>query len=342
MTSRDSERYRRLAAGVLAHHEEVCAPAGVSIGLIRRKNVFFFSHGSLHNDGGRAINQDSVFEIGSVTKTFTALLISLAISRNIIAPDAFIDNLLPASAQLNSALRNKIRVTDLASHQAGLPTLADDQYLASLLRLNARQPFAAVDTRYIQQVLSSTDCVTDYGSYHYSNFSYALLGLIVEQCTGLQYESALAAQLTGPLSMARTTLASPLAANQAGGFTRQGAVAERLIANKIAPAGGLCSTAADLLKYVTAQLNPGDTWLGKAIELSHQAFCVANGFEVGLGWNSISDGARHYFEKTGDTFGNSSLVRFDKQNKIGIVVLSNQQNSSLVAEIADELYCALL
>lgn len=342
MTSWDREKYRQLGSKILFHNRELLGPVGISVGIVRHGDTFFFSSGSLYNGSGYAINRDSVFEIGSITKTFTALLVSLEMSRNNIALDAYIDNLLPDSIKLRSSLLNKVKVIDLASHQSGLPTLADDQYLNSLLRMNARQPFAVVDTHYIQQVLSNTDCLNDYGVYHYSNFAYVLLGFIAENCMGLSYENALATQLTGPLSMTRTGLSSPIADNQVGCFNQQGDVVERLVANRIAPAGGLCSTAADLIKYVKAQINPGYTPLGKAIELSHKPFCVANGFEVGLGWNIINNGTRSYFEKTGDSFGNSSLLRFDKKNKTGIVVLSNHQNSSLVTKIADELYVDLI
>lgn len=314
----------------------------MSVGIVRHNDTVFFSAGSLHKNDECAINQDSVFEIGSITKTFTALLISLEIGRGAIALDAPIDKLLPDSIKLRGNLLNRIKVTDLASHQSGLPTLADDQYLDSLLRMNSKQPFAAVDTPYIQQVLSNTEDLSHYGFYRYSNFAYALLGLIIEQCTGLSYENALATQLTVCLSMTRTRLNNFMTNNQVGCFNQQGDVVERLIANKIAPAGGLCSTASDLIKYVKAQINPSYTPLGKAIELSHQTFCVANGFAVGLGWNSSSNGKLTYFEKTGDSFGNSSLLRFDKENKVGLVVLLNHQNSSLVKKIADELYSDLL
>lgn len=342
MNSWNRKEYQQLESDVLFHNREVLESVGISVGIIRQDDTFFFSSGSLHKDSGYAINQDSLFEIGSITKTFTALLISLAIGRHAIALDAYIDKLLPNSAKLRSSILNKVKVTDLASHQSGLPTLADDHYLDSLLRMNAGQPFAIVGTHYIQQVLNNTDCLNNYGVYQYSNFAYALLGLMAEHCTGLSYENALAAQLTGPLSMTRTGLTSPLDNNQVGCYTQQGDVAERLIANKVAPAGGLHSTAADLINYLKAQISPGYTPLGRAIELSHKPFCVANGYEVGLGWNIINNGTHRYFEKTGDSFGNSSLLRFDKQNKTGLVVLSNHQNSSLVAKIADELYSDLL
>lgn len=345
MTDLDSRKHKLLASRVLSRHEALISPlgsVGVSIGIVRHGDTFFLASGSLYRNGGSAINQDSVFEIGSITKSFTALLASLAICSNSIALSEPIDNLLPTAFQLRSSLRNRIKVTDLASHQSGLPTLTNDHYFESLLRRDAKQPFKLVDTRYIQQVLSETTSLADYGLYSYSNFAYALLGLIVEQCTGMSYEQALVIQLTDPLLMHRTQLNNRIVNNQVGRYNQQGEAVEPLDAQKITPAGGVCSTAADLVKYIKAQLNPDDTLLGKAIALSHQKFCMSDEFAVGLGWNILNDGNLNYFEKTGDSFGNSSLLRFDKENKIGVVVLVNHQNSSLAMHLADELYSGLL
>src|SRR5205823_12176701 len=102
------------------------------------------------------IDNNTLFEIGSVTKTFTGLLLAQQMVSGKMKQNAFIDNYLPAHFTLQPKLRHQIKLTDLASHQSGLPNLSNDDYIKDLFKQNPAQPFSLVSSDYIYQLLSST------------------------------------------------------------------------------------------------------------------------------------------------------------------------------------------
>ena len=108
-----------------------------------------------------------MFEIGSNTKLFTALLLAIEIKKGKIPESAFIDPYLPNEVILNPGLKNKIRLTDLASFSYGLPTLHDDGYDSLLLAKDALQPYKLVDKQYLYHILNNTSKVPNYGKYEY-------------------------------------------------------------------------------------------------------------------------------------------------------------------------------
>jgi CubicO group peptidase (beta-lactamase class C family) len=318
--------------GLLYNHAEY----GVSIGIVKGNKVFYIASGK-RAGAKKPIDQHTLFEVGSVTKTFTGLLLAQQIVNKHISSNAYMDAYLPPHFNLAPELQHQVKITDLASHQSGLPNLSNDEYISDLFKQNPEQPFSLVSPAYIYQVLKGTKSLKEYHEYHYNNYAYALLGLLLQNATRQSYDQLLRSQLIRPLGLKQTFLGIYGSNNIAGRFTAKGEPKPAIaVLNAIAPAGGLRSDAVDMLKYVQVQLNPPAS-LKKAVSLSHKRYYSDNKHVVGLGWEIYP----HYLEKSGDTFGNSALLRFNSKKKLGIVILSDHQDAQLLEDIADAVFTEL-
>jgi CubicO group peptidase (beta-lactamase class C family) len=306
---------------------------GLVVGIYQSGKANFYAVGSRSVSGTELLDSATIFEVGSATKTFTGLLLALNMEKGTIGLNDNIDGYLPHRFLLPKSYRNKVKLTDLASHQSGLPNLSSDKYFTSLMEKDARNPFRFVDQKYLYRVLKQTDTLTNFGHYQYNNFAYSLLGDLIERKNKQTYVSQVERGILGPLKMTNTTFIMPHTSNMAGLYDQRGVPQEKMILNAAMPAGGLKSNAVDLLKYLAAQIEPTPE-LKSAIELTHQIFYKDEQRAIGLGWDLKDD----YYQKDGDTFGNSCLLRFNPEKRIAIVVLSNHQNGKLVRDAVDFIY----
>lgn len=310
---------------------------GLSIGVVRGTGVSYYALGNEQPTQSAAVDSTTLFEIGSVTKTFTALLLALAQEKGELAAGADVEACLPAGVHLRPALRHRVKLTAMASHQSGLPNLSNDRYIQALFDQDPVQPFQLVTRKYLYNILQQTDTLRAPGTYHYSNFAFSLLGDLLAQRAGRSYGDLVQLSIVRPLGL-QTTGLTYHTAKIAGRFTTKGEAKPAIIANAVAPAGGLKSNAVDLVGYVRAQLAPPAGALGRAIKRTQQPFYRDSSITVGLGWEIRQLDGHRVYQKDGDTFGNSSLVRFDPTRRVGLVILANHQDAKLVAEIGEWVY----
>lgn len=171
--------------GLLYNH----AGYGVSIGVVKGNRVFYVAAGQ--RAGHLPVDEHTLFEIGSVTKTFTALLLADQIVSGRANRNTYMDAWLPPRFQLAPKLQRRVKLTDLASHQSGLPNLSNDEYIKTLYEQNPAQPFSMVTPAYIYQLLITTKKLKDYGQYQYNNYAYALLGQFQVAVTKARFEQTL-------------------------------------------------------------------------------------------------------------------------------------------------------
>jgi CubicO group peptidase (beta-lactamase class C family) len=309
------------------------AGTGLVIGIYQKGKASYYSVGTRTVSGTALLDSATVFEVGSATKTFTGLLLALNIQQNKIGLTDYMDNYLPQRMLLPKVYRNKIKLTDLASHQSGLPNLSSDKYFDSLMKKDPHNPFRFVYKSYLYRVLKQTDTLKNYGHYQYNNYAYSLLGELIERKNKQAYETLIEREILLPLKMNNTTFNMPQTSNVAGLYDQRGAPQERMIIYAANPAGGLKSNAIDLLKYLVAQFSPSPD-MKSAIDLTQKTYYEDKERAIGLGWDKLNGS----FQKDGDTFGNSCLLKFNREKGIAIVVLSNHQNGKLVRDVVDLIY----
>lgn len=314
-------------------------PGGVAVAWVDADGTAFFSAGKFSAADARAISPDTQFEIGSVTKAFTALLLAESerlgkVSRN----DPAAKHLLPAGDPDQAALV-KITLLSLTTHSSGLPRLPAN--IGQNPDGNP-DPYATYDLAALVAGLRLHGPSAPVGrSVAYSNFGVAVLGEALGAAWGTTYAAALETHVLAPLGLRKTTLSlpdSPKPEGLAPGHGPAGQPVGNWSFLACAPAGALRSSARELAFFLkTAQgTGPGSplraAW---AATLVPQRPVPDLGGDVGLGWFLKGDVDKPTVWHNGGTAGYRSFVGF-VPGGAGVAVLTNHNAS------VDEIGFALL
>src|SRR5688572_12007119 len=190
-----------------------------------------------------AVDGDTIFEIGSITKAFTGQLLAEAVSRNEVTLDDSITNFLPASVKTPERNGRQIKLLDLATHSSALSRLPDN-----LVPKDAENPYADYTVKQMYDSLSDFKPARDIGSeYEYSNLGAGLLGHVLALKAGTNYEALVLERICQPLGMTNTsiTLSAAVQKRLAPGHDASGAPAKNWDLPTLAGAGALRSTVND-------------------------------------------------------------------------------------------------
>ena len=291
--------------------------AGMSVGVIRNDSVFVYHYGETSKGSGQLPNGNTIYEIGSVSKTFTGTILADAVRRGLVKLSDPVSKYLPDSIPALQYAGKPVTLVQLANHTSGLPRLPDNLFTA---KTNQTNPYKHYDRDALFSYLRKAK-LKPAGTYEYSNLGVGLLGTVLEIVNKQSYEQLLAAEIAKPLGLSQTKL------NLAGGDIRQfaqghdagGHAVSSWEFQALAGAGGIRSTLSDMLLYVKAELAKGETPLGKDMQLTQQ-ITYKGQQEVGLGWHKTRDG---WYWHNGQTGGYSSFAGFSADKKAAIVVLTN-------------------
>jgi len=309
---------------------------GLSVAIVDDDETRYFNSGYHTRALETPVDEHTVYEIGSVTKVFTALLLADMAARGEVSLDDPIDGLLPPGVASPRRDDHSITLRQLAQHTSGLPRLPDNFAPA-----NEQDPYADYTEQRLFEFLKGYKPSREFGSdYEYSNLGAGLLGTLLARRAATPFDPLLRARICQPLEMHVTTceLTDAVNARLATGYHGARAVPGWNIA-ALAGAGGLRSSTADLARFAQAQLQPDQGPLAAAIRLSqdraHAARTDSEDTTITLGWHitRTRDGAVYWHN--GGTGGYRSFVGFDPQARRGVVVLSNSMYS--VDELAMHL-----
>jgi D-alanyl-D-alanine-carboxypeptidase/D-alanyl-D-alanine-endopeptidase len=321
---------------------------GIIAGVIDAKGRRIITHGSLAAGDTRPLDGETVFEIGSITKVFTALLLADMVRRNEVALSDPVTKYLPAEAKIPERNGRAITLEDLASHTSGLPRMPSN--FAPKDPLN---PYADYGVDQLLQFLSSHTLTRDPGAqYEYSNLGAGLLGTVLARRAGMSYEALVESRITGPLGMknTRVMLSPEMKARMATGHNGQLKPAANwdfpAPTSALAGAGGLRSTMNDMLIFLAANMDAVKPAANAKTPLQPAMTAVlANrrptgnpGLDIALGWHVVkAPGGREIMWHNGGTGGFRSYMGFDPANNIGVVLLSNTSTPRGVDDIGVHL-----
>lgn len=299
-------------------------PGGVAAAWIDADGVAFFQSGHFDGEDSRPITPDTQFELGSVTKVFTALLLAESerlgqVSRN----DPAAKYLLPADDHAQAALAG-ITLLSLTTHTSGLPRLSSN------IGPNpdaSQDPYARYDRAQLVEGLRKDGAVAPAGrSVAYSNFGVAVLGEALASAWGASYADALRTHVLEPLGMKATTVGlagSPPSPDFPPGHAN-GKTVPNWTFQAYAPAGALRSSARDMARFLAACLgqdgSPLRVAIGATVQPQHQAADI--GGQVGLGWFITDEGVVWH---NGATAGSHAFVAFNPKTATGVAILANVQ-----------------
>jgi D-alanyl-D-alanine-carboxypeptidase/D-alanyl-D-alanine-endopeptidase len=273
--------------------------------------------GQLSRAGSEPLGPHVLLEIGSVTKVFTALLLADMAERNEVQLDDPIARHLPAAVAQACPAATRITMRQLATHTSGLPRLPRN--LVPLALRHPADPYAGYSTEHLYRALRRASNAAP-AAYLYSNYGFGLLGHLLSQAAGRPYDELIAERVTGPLGLAETSAGVPDGPPAATGH-RRGRPTARWHLDALAGAGALNSTAADLARFLSANLHPEATGVRSAIETIQRP---AGSQQTGLGWHLCSPAGRPVLWHNGATGGFSAMLAVDRDAgcAVGVVATS--------------------
>jgi serine-type D-Ala-D-Ala carboxypeptidase/endopeptidase len=309
---------------------------GIVVGVIEPDGRRVVAHGNpangkLANADPGTLDGDTIFEIGSITKVFTSLLLADMVNRKEVALDDPAAEYLPESVKMPERSGKSITLLDLATHSSGLPRVP-----SNLKPKDPRNPYADYSVDDLYQFLSGYTLPRDPGAeFEYSNLGGGLLGHLLAYRAGTDYESLIRNRITQPLNMPDTgiTLSSPMKQRMATGHNATLAPVANWDFPTLAGAGALRSSATDMLTFLEAFLGYKESPLAPAIKAMLEVRRPVGQDKFGLGWFIFSSDGREIALHDGGTGGFCSFAGYDPKERIGVVVLSNAFTLSGVVDI---------
>jgi D-alanyl-D-alanine-carboxypeptidase/D-alanyl-D-alanine-endopeptidase len=313
--------------GILRDRIDVAKKSvGIVVGFVDDKGIRIISYGKPNQNSDRMVNADSVFEIGSVTKVFTAILLAEMVERGKVSLNDPVSKYLPKTVKMPTRAGKEITLLDLASQTSGLPRLP-----GNFAPKDLQNPYADYSVEQMYAFISGYTLTRDIGAkYEYSNLGFGLLGHILALRARTDYETLVRTRIGRPLKMDSTgiKLTHELQARLAAGHNAVRLPVPNWDLQTIPGAGALRSTVNDLLKFVAANLGLKKSPLLAAMQKTHQSqhdTGVPN-LEIGLGWHILKKFGTEIVWHNGGTGGYHSFIGFDQQRRKGVVVLSNSTN----------------
>ena len=312
--------------------------AGMVVGLLDEHGSRIFSAGKLDNGTDAKVDGDTIFEIGSVTKVFTSLLALDMARRGEVKMDDPVAKYLPERVKVPAFEGKEITLRHLAAQDSGLPWNPDDldkillQEPRKLALKEFKEACDAWTAEDLYAFLARHKLTSAPGTkFQYSNVGMSLLGHAMALEAGESYESLVVNRIARPLRMHSTgiTLTSEQKTRLARGHWADGTLSENIKFQVSASAGALLSTANDLLKFLAANLGLTPTDLGPLME---EMQVIRHTDSPGFGTTAmpwLDEGlyqppGSELLAHGGGGFGYLAFIGFDKKQRRGVVVLSNQ------------------
>ena len=321
---------------------------GISVGIVDENDTRLFNYGEIKKESAIMPTSDTIYEIGSMTKTFTAILTVKLQEEGLLSLDDPITKFLPEFTGSDFD-KNRITLRHLITHTSGIVEIPLKNYpkniLTFLLRTNKGRVFPP---RYSYDTSKFFDEVSEIklkdnrdNAFRYSNTGVGLVGKILERIMDSTYEELIKNRICDTLDMDDTgiSLSEERQNRLATGYLYTGKEAEPIHIPAVASAGSICSTVSDILKFLKANLGLVESSLSDVFEYCQTARIKPNlhpllkllprkphhakSFEVGLGWGILNFENVQTIGHSGGTEGFSTLMTMNPESKTGVVILAN-------------------
>jgi len=305
---------------------------GIVVGMLDKTGARFVAGGS---GVAAKVDRDTLFEIGSISKVFTALLLADMVNKHEVSLDDPAEKYLPKGHHMPARGGRQITLRDLSTHRSGLPRMPDDMGRAD----GVDNPFADYGEDKLLAFLDRYKLTRDIGSqWEYSNLGAGLLGYLLGRAAHSDYETLLRKRITGPLGMKSTmiTLKGANLARLAPPFDRYMRPAKRWDISLFAGAGGIRSSAADMLIFAKAVLDPRSP-IAAAVKtaLAVRVPGQAPQVDQALGWQIMHLPTDHELVlHDGETGGYQTILALEPSKGRAVVALANSQAQPPPADIA--------
>jgi CubicO group peptidase (beta-lactamase class C family) len=308
----------------------------VSLALIDNGEVKFLGIKRLNDTIQQVENQNKVFEIGSISKVFTATLLATFVVNGKLGLDHSIQKFFDFKMNADQEITFK----ELANHTSGLPRLPSN---LNLLIADPNNPYKNYDEEKLKQYLTEEMEVRQSPGtkFEYSNLGAGLLGYILANYSKSTYHELLDNFIFSKYGMFSSTAnREKIKGELVKGLDKDGNETSNWDLNVLVGAGGILSSTEDLSKFALAQLNPENEEL---VLTQQPTFTISDRMKIGLGWHMVKMSfGNEVIWHNGGTGGYTSSVAIDLKNKSGVIVLSNVSAFSEKTGHIDDLCFGLI
>lgn len=340
--SQPREDNSRLAEIVTEHVERAFDQPGyigLVVGAIAKDEEVLLGFGTRQVGESQPPDADTVFEIGSISKTFTGILLAKKIENGELELDDRIAELLPEGWSLSESAR-EITLRHCTTHTSGIPRLPANllNFSGVFRNLFGGDPYRDYSEEQFRDALATVDLEFEPGTDRsYSNFAVGLLGFVLATQNGTDYETLVTSEICQPLGMQNTVItgdewlhenmpAKYRSALKLGPASFALESDEWLLPNHLAGAGGIRSTGRDMMTFLKANMGLIPTSFDAAIRRSHQElFQERVGRAMGMNWVRSYEGniSQNIIWHNGGTGGFKTYLGFTEDHQFGVFALSN-------------------
>lgn len=296
---------------------------GIVVGLVNDKGMQIVAWGKSGNKAGETLDGATLFEIGSITKVFTTIVLTDMAAKGELKLDDPAQGLLPSGVKMPAREGKEITLYNLATHTSGMPRIP-----SNMLDMDETNPYAAYTPEKLYAFLNTYEPSKPAGSASsYSNLGMGLLGHILSLKAGKSYEDLVFSRICAPLGMTSTriTLTREDSAHLAEGHDAGGKAVRNWDFDALAGCGALRSSAEDMLRFLAANMGLVDSPLLSAMRETHsrRESLGVEGLDIGLGWMLQRQDSTLTVWHDGGTGGYRSFAGFSPDRGLGVVVLTN-------------------
>jgi CubicO group peptidase (beta-lactamase class C family) len=319
----DTDIQRMVDDRVVTFHDSV----GLVVGVIEPAGRRLFVRGPAQVGNDDTVDGDTIFEIGSVSKVFTALALADEARRGELSLSDPAVKYLPSGTTLPQHGPRPISLLDLGTHMSGLPNMPPNVAVTDF-----NNPNADMSQDQLLKSVAAYELTRDVGSgYQYSSAGYQLLGLAVADAAHTDFETVLRSRIFAPLKMTDTRIASSLDEKDrmSAGYDAHLRPVPHERPPPLPGSGGMRSTANDLLNFLAANIGLTGSPLAPAmadmLKVTRQTQYLE--LKAALGWHVATLHGVEMVWENGQTAGYRAFIGFVPKSRIGVVVLANSANT---------------
>jgi len=312
-----------------AYFKTAPSAMGISIGVLKDGKTYTYNYGRRDKASSAKPESDSLYEIASITKTFTGTLLAQAAIEKKLSLDDDVRKYMEGQYPNLEFQGHPIKVEQLVNHLSGLPFNLPDipenrppfptpipPAAEDLMEHYTRENFLA-DLHKVKLERAPGE------KFSYSNAAAVLASIILERIYGKPYEEIVKEKIAEPLHMSDTTISLNESQKERllKGYDENGNM-QPSVRDIMLGAAALKSTVADMLKYAQWEMSEQDL----AVELSHKPTFTYNNYSAGLNWQMIRGGGYRRIWQEGTLPGFNSMCMVLPELKVGIVALANEND----------------
>ncbi len=302
------------------------------VGYYDAGEINYVNFGRVSQDSDAVPNETTLFEIGSISKVFTAALTQALIDSESLSWDSTVKSSLDDWNILNAKVRN-ITLRELATHSSGLPRMP-----LNWRAVDPLDPYLMYNKDHLQAFLGQFDPPQLKKELAYSNLGFGLLGNIAAHATGRKYSEALQNLVLEPLGMKHTTvgITNEIQTTMADGFGQGAKIPNWNFEEGLVGAGAVLSTAEDMVQFIKRNVVDDGSQIYKSLKRLQQVQVQPN---QAFAWTMERNHAgKAIFSHAGQTGGYACFVAISPEESQGWVVLATSMHGGLVNEIGRSFF----